>query len=65
MSEKGSPGGGRLAQLTDEDDSDAPDGEDAGEVLDEEEGGEEAGGEKAEGHQPRKQLLPHLDRLQI
>ena len=52
MSEKGSPGGGRLAQLTDEDDSDAPDGEDAGEVLDEEEGGEEASGEKAEGHQP-------------
>ena len=51
MSEKGSPGG-RLGQLTDEDDTDGPDGEDAGEVLDEEEGGDEASGEKAERHQP-------------
>ena len=40
-----------------------PDGENTGEVLDEEEGGEEASGENAEGDQPREHLLPlpHLE----
>ena len=36
---------------------DQPDGEDAGEVLEEEEGGGQASDKQAEGHQPREQLL--------
>ena len=37
---------------TDDNVDDQPDGEDAGEVLEEEEGGGQASDKKAEGHQP-------------
>ena len=52
MSEK-CPPDERLGQLTDEETTDdEPDGEDAGEVLEEEEGGEEASGKEAKSCKP-------------
>ena len=58
-----------MKRMTDEETTDdKPDGEDAGEVLEEEEGGEEASGKEAKSCKPWKQLLPlHLllDWLQI